>query len=227
MTRPYVTLSVAQSIDGYIDDATDTRLLLSNDEDFDRVDQVRSENDAILVGSNTIRQDNPRLILRSEQRQAARVAKGLPANPVRVIIAGSRIVPADARVFSVPGDKIVYCPSSLRDAQAATLAHVNEAHVVAAGDADEVDFGRVLDDLGSRGFGRLMVEGGQSIHTQFLTADLANEIHLAVAPFFVGDPKAPKFVGPGLFAQDSAHRMHVAEVRQLGDVVLIRYLIER
>lgn len=227
MTRPYVTLSVAQSIDGFIDDATDTRLLLSNDEDFDRVDQVRSENDAILVGANTIRQDNPRLILRSEQRQAARVAEGLPPNPMRVIIAGSRVVPADARVFSIAGDKIVYCPSSLRDAQTAALAHLDEAHVVAAGDEDEVDFGRVLDDLGDRGVGRLMVEGGQSIHTQFLTADLADEIHLAVAPFFVGDPKAPKFVGTGLFPQDSAHRMHVAEIRQLGDVVVVRYLIER
>ena len=76
MSRPRVLLSVATSIDGYIDDATPERLLLSNAEDFDRVDEVRSESDAILVGANTIRQDNPRLILRSEQRQAARVAQG-------------------------------------------------------------------------------------------------------------------------------------------------------
>lgn len=51
--KPYVMLSVASSVDGYIDDATDTRLLLSNDEDFDRVDAVRATVDAILVGANT------------------------------------------------------------------------------------------------------------------------------------------------------------------------------
>jgi 5-amino-6-(5-phosphoribosylamino)uracil reductase len=62
--RPYVLLSCAASIDGYIDDTTDQRLLLSNDEDFDRVDEVRASCDAILVGANTIRRDNPRLLVR-------------------------------------------------------------------------------------------------------------------------------------------------------------------
>ncbi|GAB3841922.1 hypothetical protein GCM10027610_051850 [Dactylosporangium cerinum] len=58
-------LSCAMSIDGYIHDATETRLLLSNDADFDRVDAVRAGCDAILVGAHTIRQDNPRLLVRS------------------------------------------------------------------------------------------------------------------------------------------------------------------
>ncbi len=51
--RPYVLLSCATSIDGYIDDATDERLLLSNDADLDRVDEVRAGCDAILVGAGT------------------------------------------------------------------------------------------------------------------------------------------------------------------------------
>ena len=56
------------SIDGYIDDARDTRLLLSNAADFDRVDAVRAGCDAILVGAHTIRRDNPRLLVRSRRR---------------------------------------------------------------------------------------------------------------------------------------------------------------
>ncbi|MGH3431284.1 MAG: dihydrofolate reductase family protein, partial [Thermocrispum sp.] len=52
-TRPYVLLSVATSLDGYLDDARSERLLLSNDEDFARVDGVRAGTDAILVGANT------------------------------------------------------------------------------------------------------------------------------------------------------------------------------
>ncbi|GAB2698991.1 RibD family protein [Kitasatospora kifunensis] len=59
--RPFVLLSVATSVDGYIDDTSPQRLLLSNAEDFDRVDQVRAESDAILIGGNTLRRDNPRL----------------------------------------------------------------------------------------------------------------------------------------------------------------------
>ena len=67
--RPYVLLSCAMSVDGYIDDTTSERLRLSDEEDFDRVDQVRAESDAILIGATTLRRDNPRLIVKSRQRQ--------------------------------------------------------------------------------------------------------------------------------------------------------------
>jgi 5-amino-6-(5-phosphoribosylamino)uracil reductase len=87
--RPYVLLSVAASVDGYIDDTTSTRLLLSNDADFDRVDEVRASADAILVGANTIRRDNPRLLVRSAPRRAIRAARGLPENPIKVTLTSS------------------------------------------------------------------------------------------------------------------------------------------
>ncbi|MEV8606640.1 dihydrofolate reductase family protein [Amycolatopsis sp. NPDC051373] len=73
--RPHVLLSVATSVDGAIDDTTPDRLLLSNAEDFDRVDQVRAESDAILIGAGTIRADNPRLLVNSEERRAERVRR--------------------------------------------------------------------------------------------------------------------------------------------------------
>jgi 5-amino-6-(5-phosphoribosylamino)uracil reductase len=72
-----------------------------------------------------------------------------------------------------------------------------------------------------------MVEGGGQIHTQFLTQDLADEIQFVVAPFFVGQADAPRFVNSGSFPQSDAHRMTLAEVRQIGDVVLMRYLTRR
>src|SRR5262249_52673336 len=82
-TRPYVLLSCAVSLDGYLDDATDRRLVLSNDADLDRVDAVRAGCDAILIGANTIRRDNPRLLVRSRERRDARVARGRPPSPAK------------------------------------------------------------------------------------------------------------------------------------------------
>ena len=66
--RPYVLLSVSMSLDGYLDSASDERLLLSNDADFDRVDELRAGSDAILVGAATVRNDDPRLRVRARQR---------------------------------------------------------------------------------------------------------------------------------------------------------------
>lgn len=70
-----------------------------------------------------------------------------------------------------------------------------------------------------------MVEGGTSVHTRFLREDLADELHLVVAPFFVGDSAAPRFVLDGDFPHDRHRRMDLAEVRRMGDVTLLRYLL--
>ena len=84
--RPYVILSVATSVDGYIDDTAPERLVLSNAADLDRVDQVRAESDAILVGATTLRRDNPRLLVNSAARRAEREARGLPPYPLKVAV---------------------------------------------------------------------------------------------------------------------------------------------
>jgi riboflavin biosynthesis pyrimidine reductase len=57
--RRYTLLSCGMSIDGYLDTATDERSVLSNDADLDRVDAVRADSDAILVGAATLRKRQP------------------------------------------------------------------------------------------------------------------------------------------------------------------------
>lgn len=90
-----------------------------------------------------------------------------------------------------------------------------------------VDFRALLDDLGQRGIGRLMVEGGSHLHTAFLSAGLADELHMAVGPVVVGDPNAPRFLNAGEFPGGSTYRMQLAEVVKIGDVALLRYLPKR
>ncbi|MGW8850598.1 RibD family protein [Streptomyces xiamenensis] len=218
---PYVLLSCAASVDGYIDDASEERLLLSNDEDFDRVDDVRATCDAILVGANTIRRDNPRLLVRSEARRRARVAAGRSESPVKVTISGTGDLSPEAKFFTTGAmDKLVYCDGGSVHKAADRLADV--ATVLNGGQPLELK--RVLADLAERGVRRLMVEGGRALHTQFLRAGLADELHLVIAPFLVGDPAAPRFAGPGPFPQNAGNRMRLAETRQIGDCVLLRYL---
>lgn len=210
------------SIDGYLNGATEQRLLLSNAADFDRVDAVRAGCDAILVGAMTVRRDNPRLLVRSQARRDQRTARGLPPSPIKVTVTGQGRLDPRANFFST-GDteKIVYCASAAVTNAQAWLGRV--ATVVDGG--QPVDFHRLTEDLCIRGVGRLMVEGGGTMHTQFLTAGIADELHLVVAPFFVGDSRARRFVGDGQFPWNPDHRATLAEVRQIGDVVLLRYAL--
>lgn len=220
MSRPHVLLSVATSIDGYIDDATADRLLLSNAQDFDRVDEVRAASDAILIGAGTIRADNPRLLVNSPERRAARRAAGKPEYPLKVTVTSSGDLDPQLKFWHHGDAKIVYTTDAAEEKLTQRLAGL--AEVVSLG--AEIDFGALLDDLGRRAVGRLMVEGGGQIHTAFLTQGLADEIHLAVAPLVVGDPAAPRFLGPGTYPGGPTRRMHLAETRAVGDVVLMRYL---
>ena len=207
-------LSAAASVDGYIDDASDRRLILSDAADLDRVDELRAGCDAILVGAGTIRRDNPRLLVRSPARRAARRASGLTASPVKVTLTrGGDLDPAAS--FFTAGDaagdtaRLVYTPAAATGAVRARLAAA--ATVIDAG--PQVTVAAVLADLAGRGVGRLLVEGGTSMHTQFLAAGAADELQLAIAPVFVGDPAAPRFVGSGPFPHDPAHPMELAGAR--------------
>ena len=195
---------------------------MSNAADLDRVDAVRASCDAVLVGAATIRNDQPRLLVRSEVRSHERRARGLSASPIKVTVTGGGCLDPSAAFFTAgDAEKVVYCASaSVREAS----ERLDSVATVIDG-RQPVNLQWMSEDLYQRGVRRLMVEGGQSMHTQFLIEDLADELHLVVAPFFVGNSAAPRFVNDGRFPWDSDRRATLADVRKLDDVVILRYAL--
>src|SRR4030081_2219144 len=98
--RPYVVLSCAISLDGCLDGVGAARLVLSGAADLDRVDAERAASDAIMVGAGTIRRDDPRLLVRSAERRAARAPPGLPEHPAGVTITTTGDLAPAARFFT-------------------------------------------------------------------------------------------------------------------------------
>jgi 5-amino-6-(5-phosphoribosylamino)uracil reductase len=222
--RPYTLLSCGTSIDGYLDSAGDERLVLSNAADLDRVDQVRATCDAILVGATTVRNDNPRLLVRRAERREERVARGLKPSPLKVTVSTQADLDPASRFFTTgDSEKLVYVPSQQAAAARARLGGV--ATVVGGG--PRVTMRALSEDLAARGVRRLMVEGGGTVHTQFLADDLADELQLVVAPFFVGDSRARRFVDDGPFPCHPGRPAVLADVRRIGEVVLLRYALSR
>lgn len=221
--RPYVTLSAAMSIDGYLDSAAPRQLAMSNAADLDRVDAVRATQDAVMVGASTVRRDNPRLRVKSGARRAERLLAGLPESPTRVTVTSSGDLPADARIFRTDDTlPLVYSPNHGVRRLRSRLGE--SAQIVGLG--DRVRMSELLDDLGARRrIRRLVVEGGGTLLTQFLAEDLVDELQLVIAPFFVGEARAPRLVGPAQFPWTAARRATLASTEQIGDVVLMRYAL--
>jgi 5-amino-6-(5-phosphoribosylamino)uracil reductase len=222
INRPYVILNAAISIDGYLDTASPPRLALSNAADFDRVDEVRAHSDAILVGARTVRLDNPRLLVRSEERRSRRQADGLSPSPWKVTVTATGDLDPQSAFFTAGDTKrLVYCPRSESRRIRSRLGDL--ATVVGLG--DEVTVADLVSELNDRGVRTLLVEGGGTMLTQFLAADLVDELQLAIAPFFVGDRRAPRLIGDGDFPWTPERHARLAESRQVGDMVLLRYAL--
>lgn len=164
--RPYVLLSCAISADGYLDDASPERLILSGPADLDRVDEVRAGCDAILVGAQTIRTDNPRLLIRDPRRSARRAARGLPAHPARVTLTATGDLDPQARFFAPGALRLVYCATPAITRARACLG--DSAVLIDAGDPVSLDF--MLSDLAERGMARVLAEGGARVLGEFLAA---------------------------------------------------------
>lgn len=241
MVRPYVIVSAAMSIDGFLDDVSPKRLMLSNAADFDRVDAVRAGVDAIVVGAGTVRADDPRLLVRSAARREARAAAGLAASPLRVVISPSGRLDPGSRLFAA-GEAAAPVVVYTSTAGARTFPFGPEADEFGAASSgaatwpegaerpEVVDAGEggvapeaVLEDLAGRGVGRVLVEGGGIVHTAFLAADLVDEVHLAVAPFLLGSAGGPRFVHAASFPQSPQRPLRLVETQMIGEVALLVY----
>jgi 5-amino-6-(5-phosphoribosylamino)uracil reductase len=233
-SRPYVLLSCATSADGYLDDASPRRLILSGPADLDRVDEERAGCDAIVVGANTVRTDNPRLLIRDPRRSARRTARGLPAHPVRVTLTATGDLDPAARFFAPGALRLVYCATPALGPARNRLK--DTAVIIDAG--NPLSLGFMLEDLCTeRGIRRVMVEGGARLLGDFLADGLADEFQHAVAPFFIADPRAPRLdlpprpaPTPNPTPSPTSHDftgspMTLAETRRVGDVALLRYLL--
>jgi 5-amino-6-(5-phosphoribosylamino)uracil reductase len=220
LARPYTIVSCAVSLDGCLDDTSQERLILSGPEDLDEVDELRSAADAIMVGAGTIRADDPRLLVRDDSRVAVREAEGRPPHPLRVTVTATGDLDPAARFFAGPGTPLVYAPAA---AAAATRRNLKDkAVVIDAG--EELSLAAVLHDLHTeRGVLTLLAEAGAVLARDLLAQDLADEIRLAVAPFFVGEENAPRFALPAHYPHGKGSPMTLTSVRRLGDLAVLRY----
>jgi len=126
MDRPYVLVNAAMSIYGKIDSLLRDGAVISSSLDSARVDSLRAECDAVMVGGRTLQQD-PRLTVKSAELRQERLARGLPENPAKVGVISVADIPLDGRFMSVePARRLIYTTARTTPQQVVSVEKFDE-----------------------------------------------------------------------------------------------------
>ncbi|HJJ39020.1 MAG TPA: 2,5-diamino-6-(ribosylamino)-4(3H)-pyrimidinone 5'-phosphate reductase [Methanocorpusculum sp.] len=220
--RPYVIINAAMSADGKISTPLRKQTKISGSEDFARMECLRAESDAVLVGIGTVRSDNPSLRLKNEDLKQKRISCGKPAEPARVVVDSRAVFPDDSDMFyKGTGEIIVVCSESADSARIEALK--KKVTVITAG-TSSVDLGVMLDKLGEHGITQLMVEGGASILWSFMSQRLFDEIRIYVGALIIGGKTSPTFAdGEGFTGPEEFTRLKLISAEPLDDGILLTW----
>jgi 5-amino-6-(5-phosphoribosylamino)uracil reductase len=186
--RPHITLKAAISLDGFLDDTSPNRLILSSPEDLAEVDRLRASCDAILIGAQTLREDNPRLSVKNEGLREQRVREGKTSNPKAIVLsAGGDIDPA-SNIFQQTSP-ILCLPESAR---AGLEAEVLSSSQPLYFSGNRVCLSEMLESLCQHGIQNLLVEGGNAVLSQFFSEGLYDSFRLSVASFALANKGGTK-----------------------------------
>ena len=168
-----VTLSFATTADGYLDDNSPERLMISTPGDWEAVMRLRAAHDAILVGAETLRRDNPALLLRDPAVRELRRARGVPDLAKVTVTRSGGLSPAMR--FFTEGDADRYIFSQTEIPELKDIAEVISTD-------GSITAGYIVTELEKRGVESLLVEGGARILGMFLAEGMADEVRRAVNP---------------------------------------------
>ena len=169
-----ITLSAAVTADGFLDDNSPRRLIISTPEDWAEVYRLRAAHDAILVGAETLRRDDPSLLVRDEEVRARRREQGLPPDIAKATLTGTGELSPGLRFFTEgEAERYVFSPHEIDSLQNIATVISTEGPITAK---------LIVTQLEKRGVERLMVEGGAAVLRMFLGEGMADTLRLAVNP---------------------------------------------
>lgn len=218
----HVVVNAATSADGKLSTRRREQVAISGPEDFARVDRLRAESDAVMVGVGTVLADDPHLTLDALAHQADRSAAGEPPQPARVVADSRARTPADAVVVDDAAPTYVLVADAA-DAAAVDRLEDSGAEVVRAGEG-RVDLTAALDALESRGIERLMVEGGGELLFSLFQAGLVDELSTFVGGRVIGGREAPTLVDGEGFVEEFPS-LDLAGVERLDDGVVLYWTV--
>lgn len=214
--RPYVMLKAAMTLDGNIATRTGHSQWITCEQSRRLVHRLRAQSDAVLVGSETVLRDDPRLNVRLVKKGAR--------DPLRIVADSRlRIRRTCALLREDPQRTIVAtAPARAASVKARSLERAGASVVAVPQRGGHIDFERLMEMLGRRGIASVLIEGGAEVNAAALFSGVVDRVLFFYAPLIVGGRRARTGVaGTGAATLDRAVRLTDVRVTRVGVDLLV------
>ncbi len=225
MNRPFVFINVAMTADGKIDTFARKGAAISSAWDKARVDRLRAETDAVMVGGRTLLDEDPKLTVKSEELRTERVMRGLLPNPVKVgLVTKAELKTHSKFLYEGNARVVIFTTHQTSKEQLAFLR--SQGVEVYVHDQERVDLPRALATLQELGIHRLMVEGGATLNFELLRLGLVDEVSAYIAPMVFGGASAPTMAAGSGVERSAAIPLQLIHVEQHEDGgIIVQYKV--
>jgi 2,5-diamino-6-(ribosylamino)-4(3H)-pyrimidinone 5'-phosphate reductase len=212
--RPKIILSAAISIDGKLATTTgDSKL--SSKKDLIRLHKLRSKVDAILIGKNTVKKDDPLLTVR--------YSKG--KNPTRIILDSSGTISSNSKILQTSNEiKTIIAVCKKITKKNLEKLEKFPIDVMVLGEY-QVNVKSLLQNLGRRKIKTVLLEGGGSINWEFIKNNLVDELFITITPYILGGTDSISLVqGKGFDTILKSTKLRLKSVRRIQNDVVLHYI---
>ncbi|MBP2132814.1 2,5-diamino-6-(ribosylamino)-4(3H)-pyrimidinone 5'-phosphate reductase [Methanomicrobium sp. W14] len=217
-------MNLAMSADGKLSTVERRQVKISGNDDFSRVDVIKSDADAIMVGVGTILADNPSLTVKSQSHKDRRIARGRDENPLRIVIDSNARTPVDAEILHKGEGPRVIAVSE--NALGENLKSLNEFADIFVGGENRVDIACLMEALYENGVRSVMVEGGGTLIWSLFREGLVDEIYTCIGNVIIGGEKSPTPVdGDGYLKEEEFPKLSLIDMDKIDDGVLLRWKV--
>ena len=210
----HVILSAAISIDGKISTRTN-HSKISSKEDSIRLHKLRSKVDAILIGKNTLLQDDPLLTVRHTKGK----------NPIRVILDSKGTIPITSRIIKTSSEipTIIVVSKKITDKNLLKLKKL-PVEIIVSGE-NSVNLKLLMKKLSTKKIKTILVEGGGTVNWEFIKNNIFNELIVTLSPYLIGGNDSISFVeGKGFAKITNSPKLKLKSIKRLKNYLVLNYL---
>ena len=210
----HIILSAAISIDGKISTRQNDSKL-SSKQDKIRLHKLRSKVDAILIGKNTLLQDDPLLTVRHTKGK----------NPIRVILDSKGTIPITSRIIKTSSEipTIIVVSKKITDKNLLKLKKL-PVEIIISGE-NSVNLKLLMKKLSTKKIKTILVEGGGTVNWEFIKNNIFDELIVTISPYLIGGNDSTSFVeGKGFAKITNSPKLKLKSIKRLKNYLVLNYL---